>query len=87
MRKPIIFFLLNQEEFRANQYGKDYDNPNDFGYVVEKSDGVVEQIINHLNNNCTIDDKYLEFSKMIFPLYDRHNCERIYNRVRELIDN
>jgi CDP-glycerol glycerophosphotransferase (TagB/SpsB family) len=86
MRKPIIFFLLNQEEFRANQYGKDYDNPNDFGDVVEESDYVVQQIIKNLNNNCEINARCLQFSKTIFPLYDQCNCMRIYNRVQELIN-
>lgn len=33
MKKPIIFFLPDQEEFGEQQYGKDFDDPADFGIV------------------------------------------------------
>ncbi len=85
MRKPIVFFLLNQMVFRASQYGKDYDDPRDFGDVVESSEEVVTEIISHLKNDCILDKRFLDYSKSVFPLFDQHNRERIYQRIADLI--
>lgn len=85
MGKPIIFFLLNQDSFRAGQYGKDYDDVSKFGYMHEEPQGVINQIIKLLECDCVLEDKYRSHMNMLYPLHDNHNCERIYNEIKSIL--
>lgn len=81
MRKPVIFFHLNKDEFYKAQYGIDYDDVSEFGIVTSTYDEVISSIIQTIKNNCQIREEHLLNISKIFPTRDKHNCERIYNEI------
>ncbi len=84
MKKPVVFFLPDQEEFRSQQYGDDFDNPADFGDVALNENDLKQIILAALDNDCLMEDKYRQFAQEVFPLNDTHNCERIFNCISNL---
>lgn len=84
MKKPILFYRFNEEEFQSYQYGRDYDNPSNFGFVTDSNEELVNTLISTIDGNCKIGTKYLEFHNSIYPLCDRWNCERIYESISML---
>lgn len=84
MKKPIIFFLPDQIEFRKQQYGDDFDNPADFGYVALNYKKLKQFILDSLESDCAIDEKYKRFSDEVFLFKDTQNCERIFNSINKL---
>lgn len=84
MKKPIIFFKLNKEEFEASQYGVDYDDPHNFGYVSYTARETINSIISVINKDCSFEDRFNEHHSKVFTLYDQKNCERTYNAIVKL---
>lgn len=81
MKKPIIFFMPDQDVFREQQYGKDYDNPADFGHVALSANEVVEYLSKAIDSGCILEDRFKRFVKNVFPLNDSSNCKRIFNQI------
>lgn len=84
MAKPILFFQLNKAEFLKNQYGVDYDNVEDFGYVTYDTEATIIQILDMLEKDCIMQDKYREHMKKVYPLHDNKNRQRIYEEILKL---
>ncbi len=81
MQKPVVFFLLNKELFRSQQYGVDFDNPEDFGQVSETADGIIDILLNSIRNDCKMSDQFVNMMNKTFPLRDKENCKRIYEAI------
>ncbi|MDY4186938.1 MAG: CDP-glycerol glycerophosphotransferase family protein [Candidatus Borkfalkiaceae bacterium] len=79
MKKPVIFYQFDEEEFRANQYEKGYFDyhANPIGSWCGKTDECLNLLKNQLERGCPQNDRTSEF----FEIYDDKNCERIYNAV------
>lgn len=84
MKKPILFFKLNQDEFQASQYGIDYDSPEDFGYTSYTSKEAIASIISIIENDCPFEERFLSHHSKVFPLYDRNNCQRIFDAISDM---
>lgn len=85
MKKPVVFFQFDYDKFRSAQYGEgyfDYRN-NPFGKSFQSSEEVFDNIEEFLKNDFAVSKEYLEAHKEFFPLYDDHNCERIYDAITE----
>ena len=84
MKKPVIFYQFDIEEFRKYQYADgwlDYEHT-----PIGKQTIVVEDLLRELENTIKYDfcltEEAEEAHKDVFPLYDRNNCKRIYDVVR-----
>jgi CDP-glycerol glycerophosphotransferase (TagB/SpsB family) len=84
MKKPILFFKLNKDDFESSQYGRDYDTPDEFGYVAYNPRMTIKTIIELLHNDCLFEERFLEHHKQVFPVYDNHNCERTFDAIVNL---
>lgn len=84
MKKPVLFFKLNKTEFEASQYGVDYDNPHDFGYVTLTSTATINKIIDLIECECKFEPRFINWHNSIFPIYDNNNCQRIYDSIIKL---
>lgn len=84
MAKPILFFQLNRAEFLKSQYGKDYDNVEDFGYVTYDIESTVESIVNIINSDCKMPEKYMNHMQKVYPIHDKNNRQRIYKEIVNL---
>lgn len=87
MRKPVVYFQFDEATFNDEHYTKGYfDYRRDgFGDVCLEIDETVDSIIKIINNNFVAEEKYLNRMDSNFIYRDNHNCERIYNRICELI--
>lgn len=81
MEKPVIFFLLNKDEFYQQQYGVDLDDPADFGDVVFSPESLVVTIVESIKSECKMPSKFQENMRKIFILHDANNSSRIVNEV------
>lgn len=87
MKKPVIFYQFDEEEFRKKQYGKgyfDYHN-NPFGVSRKSLNDVLAIMEMYVESNFKVDDTYLKGHKDYFPLYDRNNSMRIYKAILSMI--
>lgn len=84
MRKPIIYYQFDQEEYFSKHYKKgyfDYDRDG-FGIVVRKEEEVIRQLFS-INNKAT-DNKYLERINKFFYISNKDNCKRHYEVLKSL---
>lgn len=82
MKKPIIFYQFDLEEYRQKQYQEGYFNyDNGFGDVIFNSDDVVKKIIYYVDNNYKVEKKYLDRMDNFFEIHDKNNCKRIYESI------
>lgn len=89
MGKPVIYFQFDREKYIKEHYDFtkgyfSYDN-NGFGDVVFDSKSLIDAIIATVCNQFEVSLKYNERINKFFPLSDKKNCERIFNRIEEMI--
>ena len=81
LKKPVIYY----------QYAKDYHFDSDNGYfdyntmgfgdVIKSEDELIDKIINYLEDNCQMEDKYKERVDNFFKYTDKNNCKRCYDWI------
>ncbi|MBO5223738.1 MAG: CDP-glycerol glycerophosphotransferase family protein [Clostridia bacterium] len=84
MRKPVLFYQFDEEEFRARQYGQGYfDYKNTvLGKWTDDKDKLVDMIEESMSNgNPLLDERTVE---KFFPYIDTKNSERIYESITNL---
>lgn len=83
MRKPVLYFQFDSERHSAEHYKKGYfDYERDgFGKVAVTASELVDNFTEVMDEGVALSDKYNERIDGFFPLYDRNNCERIYNET------
>ncbi len=83
MKKPIIYFQFDREQFFKTHYQRgyfDYETMG-FGKVCKCSDEIVDEVNIILENDFKLDDEYLKRVEGFFPIHDSNNCERIYKVI------
>ena len=88
MRKPVIFFQYNEEEFRTGHYKEGYFNyqRDGFGEIVKTKEAVVNSLRAIIENGLKTDELYLERMNSFFAFNDRENCRRNYEAICDLLD-
>ena len=89
MKKPIIYYQYDKEEFinkHISNYRKSYfDFEKDgFGKVLNKEEDLLKEINYFIKNNFQIRKNHLKKIQDFFIIYDNKNCERIYNYLMEV---
>ena len=87
MQKPIVFFQFDEDFFEENHYKKAYfDYRRDgFGRVCVDKDGCLDEIKTICDSNFKMEKMYIDRSDIFFPLRDDKNCERIYDKIVEIL--
>ncbi|WP_233554872.1 CDP-glycerol glycerophosphotransferase family protein [Atopobacter sp. AH10] len=89
MKKPMLFYQFDQGKFRKGQYAKGYfDYEKDgFGPVIkEGAKQVVAYLEKSFANDFQLEEAYLAKIDRYFPLYDQNNSQRVYDFLKELLD-
>lgn len=85
MKKPVIFYQFDYEEFRMGQYGEGYfsykNNP--FAKSYKDSKYVINAIEKYINEGFSVSGEYLEAHNNYFRLYDENNCKRVFDIVKK----
>lgn len=88
MKKPLIYYQFDYEQFRAGHHPEGYFSfkEDGFGPVVENP----TQVVTALQDGYTIDEKfhnqekYLQRHEQYFDLYDAENCRRNYEAIAKM---
>ena len=74
------------EKFRKGQYQKGYfDYKKDgFGPVCENQEELEKVIERVAESNLENEEMYRKREEMFFPLWDRNNCKRNYETIKEV---
>ncbi len=85
MKKPVLFYQFDEEEFRVRQYAQGYFNyvNNNFSCRYVKPEEVLSALECYAKNNFQISDDFLNAHAHYFPLYDAKNSERIYKIIKQ----
>lgn len=85
MKKPVIYYQFDYEDYRDRQYNEGYFSYEDtvFGDRCITRDEVISSLYHYIQSNYTVSDEYLREHKEFFRKYDKCNCKRVYDVVRE----
>ncbi len=85
MKKPVVFYQFDSENFRKGQYGEGYFNyqENPFGDSAKEQGEVFNLIEKYIGKNFEVSDSYLRAHEKYFKLYDTDNCRRIFETIKE----
>lgn len=87
LRKPIIYTQFDKDEFFEKhicEHGYfDYERDG-FGEVEYDIDSTINRIIEYVENDCKLKDKYKERTKRFFAFNDHNNCKRVYEAIKSL---
>ena len=85
LKKPLVHFQFDKEEFFGDQYGSGYFSyENDgFGEVETTVEATVSRIIEYLENGCRMKPEYRERVERFFAFTDGNNCQRVYDAILE----
>lgn len=83
LKKPVIYYQFDYEEYRAFHYKEgwfSYQN-NGFGSIVKNEDELLKVLFRCFDNNFELESKYLTRINDTFKFNDKNNCERIFNEI------
>ena len=80
MKKPVIYFQYDQEDFHYEKGYFDFEKMG-FGEVITDRQKVIDLIIEYMNNDCLMKDEYIERVNSFFKYTDHHNCKRVYDNI------
>ena len=86
MKKPIIFYQFDLQDFRKGQYEEgyfDYQN-NAFGKSCFELNELLAEFERIIKNEFRCDKKYLEAHATYFPYYDTNNSERVFKAIKKI---
>ncbi|WP_214891641.1 CDP-glycerol glycerophosphotransferase family protein [Exiguobacterium sp. s142] len=86
MKKPVIFYQFDFEEYRLKHYEEGYFNyeSDGFGDVIYDEYNLVEKIMYYIENNYHIEEKYINKIDNFFELHDDKNCQRTFLEIKNM---
>lgn len=85
MRKPMVYFQFDPEEFFSKHYERGYFSYSEMGFgpVVGDVPAAVDAMEQSAAKGFAPTKLYADRMDSFFPLYDQENCERIYRCITE----
>lgn len=88
MRKPLLYCQFDYENFYSGDHicvpKEDTQKSEDFGEVEYTLEGVVDKIIEYIENDCQLKPVYRERMDQFFAFNDHNNSKRVYEMLLEL---
>lgn len=83
LRKPIIYAQFDKALFLSYHYAPGYFSYEEdgFGEVEYNLDSTIERIIEYMQNDCQLKDKYRKRIDDFFTFRDQNNCQRIFEKI------
>ena len=86
MKKPVIYYQFDEEEYYSKHYPKgyfDYDRDG-FGNKCKDINEVIEALEISLSRNNQVEKRYKERVEKFFVYHDKKNCERVFGEISKL---
>ncbi len=88
LRKPVLYFQQDVEEFFSGKHNYDkgyFDYERDgFGEVEYTAEGLVNRLIEYMQQDCRLKEVYRDRIDKTFPYNDQDNCRRVYEEIKKL---
>ena len=87
LKKPIIYTQFDIDTFFEGQvYNKGYFEyeRDGFGPVCYDYETTVKTIIEYIEKDCVIEDKYIKRINDFYAYNDKNNCKRVYEEILKL---
>lgn len=87
LKKPVIYTQFDKEEFFASHsYTQGYfDYETDgFGPVCTDYEEAVKAMIDLIENDCRLEEKYAERIENFYGFFDEDNCKRVAEAIRKI---
>lgn len=83
MKKPVIYYQFDKEEFFSKQYKPgDFEAESDgFGSVVYEKEHLLNEIVEVYKNDFKMSELYYDRMRAFYQIYDDRNCERVYQEI------
>lgn len=87
LKKPVVYCQFDKERFFTDHTVKpgyfSYENDG-FGEVTYDLDSLINVIIEYIRDDCNVHEPYLSRMNEFFAFHDKENCDRVYQRIKEL---
>lgn len=87
MKKPLIYYQFDKEEFRSKHHPKGYFTfeEDGFGPVCETAKDVVSHLMGYYQNGGFVNKEiYNQRHEKYFDLYDSNNCKRNFEAISRM---
>ncbi len=88
LRKPIIYAQFDKDMFYSGEHtltkGYFEFERDGFGEVEYDLESTVDRIIEYMENDCLLKDIYRTRIDQFFEFNDQNNCQRVYEKIKEL---
>lgn len=81
MKKPVLFYHFDREEYLSKHFKPGYVNEDAFGPVATDADGLITLLEKYLKEGLRLNPKYEKIIDSFFPMRDTRNCERVFDAV------
>ena len=88
--KPVVYCQFDEKEFFENHTLKHgyFDYVKDgFGEATYDMESLVDVMISYMKDDCRVHEPYKSRMSHFFAFHDHGNCERVYRRIKELLNN
>ena len=86
MKKPVLFYQFDEEEYRKRQYQEgyfDYRN-NPFSIRKLEESEVLDSIEDYAQKQFRVSEEFLQGHADYFRYFDTQNCERTYQAIKNM---
>lgn len=83
MGKPVIFYQFDHDEFFGKHY-RSTGKPYPFGDIFEDEDTLIGELIKTIEGGCRMKSDFRRDAAAFYKYRDKHNCERVYELIKEL---
>ena len=80
MRKPIVYYHCDNLPPQYDEGGLDYGKES-IGMVCKTHEQVVDGICKYMENECKLEQEYIDRINKFFYFDDLNNCERVYQEA------
>lgn len=81
LKKPLIYYQYSNDYHYDSVNGYFQYNTMGFGPVIKDEDGLVDKLIEYMDNDCVMDDIYKKRVDEFFKYYDQDNSKRCYDWI------
>ncbi|MEE0940280.1 CDP-glycerol glycerophosphotransferase family protein [Methanobrevibacter sp.] len=82
--KPVIYYqYLNDYHFDVEKSFFNYETMG-MGEICESEEELVDLIIDYIENQCKIKEKYIKRTDDFFLFNDKNNCKRVHEAIKEV---
>lgn len=87
MKKPVIYYQFDKEEFFEKQYSKGkFDVESEgFGPVVYEKGQLIYEIKKAWNNEFQMKENYYNKMRRFYQIYDDKNSERVFEAINKMV--